>query len=689
MAKEKAVYAPGELNKVRQNLGSIDEKEAKRMANILGGEVGVEKKEGAARNAPTRRARPSGGAKSQPKRRVGIASDEEEKNIVVKHPKETLDPDDDPSIPIDTGFFDRLKMDRYAAQPEFEIKSMFQVIATMFSLSRKSNDFVNPAFINRRLPEYYEKIELLVVSTRSILPRQNVKNNEQLKKMSPFLYSVLDVIRNWNVERISSDMARMQVHPKTVRINDMAEILRAVYKPLFILEQLEYEVHIKGAYKLLYKILYIDNPGDAKEKYQELIRSALVAYETISIEFRYLLYPLLMKLLSNHWLSYHDFFSERSNRIMAFLNISEKDRLSPENFNKPEEKEEGEKKTEDGEKTQAENSETAEATTAKEGEKPEDTAKQVANESEKKALDRGLKVLESLFPQAGWDKLETYPDLYVYFAKVLDLKHGYELIAPSDPVLQAIILTYILENLIVGLRAVTFEFVEGIDEHLDKILNSWRDYEDSFEREYLTRLSEYCQLVDSVADARNSSYAKRLHGELQWIRRLCFFPHYRFETVNVSSMKRDVITSLYSEVRKLRKYLTIVASSIEQGTKQGGAEKQIPCKGIANPWTPYKFQVTNPLSMRLNALLSPSKRNNASLVYFTLSVVTVLDYFMNSEDSWAYSPNEKPIFRSIDGDAEKPQFGIDKKTDADAIFKQVLQNKQKEKDQKSPTSSEA
>jgi len=45
MAKKNtnAIYAPGELDRVRGNLGKIDENEAKRVADILGGEVGTER----------------------------------------------------------------------------------------------------------------------------------------------------------------------------------------------------------------------------------------------------------------------------------------------------------------------------------------------------------------------------------------------------------------------------------------------------------------------------------------------------------------------------------------------------------------------------------------------------------------------------------------------------------------------
>jgi hypothetical protein len=43
MGKSRAIYEPGELDKVRKKLGSLDPQEARRMAQVLGGEVGYEK----------------------------------------------------------------------------------------------------------------------------------------------------------------------------------------------------------------------------------------------------------------------------------------------------------------------------------------------------------------------------------------------------------------------------------------------------------------------------------------------------------------------------------------------------------------------------------------------------------------------------------------------------------------------
>ena len=83
--KSRTVYAPGELSKVRENLGKMDAQEAKRMARLLGGEVGYErtKEQENARQAPSRRVRHEtaemaagnrgASSKSPPKRRIETA----------------------------------------------------------------------------------------------------------------------------------------------------------------------------------------------------------------------------------------------------------------------------------------------------------------------------------------------------------------------------------------------------------------------------------------------------------------------------------------------------------------------------------------------------------------------------------------------------------------------------------------
>ena len=137
------------------------------------------------------------------------------------------------------------------------------------------------------------------------------------------------------------------------------------------------------------------------------------------------------------------------------------------------------------------------------GEESEDGAPGVehnrpALEAERKAVDRGLNILETLFPKAGWDRMAEYPDLFPYFAKLFSLEKNYVLISPRDPLQQVMILTRILEELLVGLRYVRFSTVidpggaaDDIEAAMADILTNWHFYiDEAFGKEYLPRLAE-------------------------------------------------------------------------------------------------------------------------------------------------------------------------------------------------------
>ncbi|MDR1325561.1 MAG: hypothetical protein LBK00_05945 [Treponema sp.] len=678
MAKEKTVYEPGELDRVRNKLGVIDKDEAKRMAEMLGGDVGVERSvsppdPGPGKAAPIVRRKRSD-TKASPQT-IGKARSEksapQKKTATAK--KQASQTDDDPKVPVKASYFERLKMDRYAAEGEFEVKSFAQVIFATLSFFTRPADYVNPAFITRRMAMYYKKIELLVNSTRAIFPRNNRDLNDKLKRTSIFVFSVLDTIRYWNIERISGDLSRMQTKPQGVKLSEFSDILRAVYKPIFILERLNTEAHIRESYKLLYRLLFIEDPINAQKKYEELIETAMDAFISIRENIRYLLYPLLMKLLSSTFVPYERFFTERRNRFLAFLNTTEDERINPASAQK-------EEKAEDDETEVADN--TAEGA-ADSDEKSRQ--KQAAVDAEQKTFDQSLRTMESLFPHAGWDKLDTYPDLYPYFRDVFNLKKDYELIAPTDALQQVLMLMRIVQELFFGLRYVSFSPLAlpqnggRLDEMLGAIINNWPNHEIAFEKEYLSRITEYCRLLEG--SDRTSAYTKRLYNELQWLRKLYFFPYYHFDTFSSPPIPKNNINPVYSEVRRLRKLLSIVVANIETANKNGGAEALTHCEGINNPWDAYTFQVSNPISKRFNMLLGPKRRTNATLISFSLMVVSVLDHILNCEDSWAYLPDMGPLFRSVNGEGNLPQFGVDEKINADLIFKQVLKEQRERKKQ--------
>jgi hypothetical protein len=579
-------------------------------------------------------------------------------------------------------------MDKYCGQMEFEIKSSAQVLVSMLAILHDPPDYVSSAFVNRRMNDYYKRIELLVASVRSLLPRNNLRRNERLKKASPFAFTIMDTIRYWNIDQLSSNLSRIQAHPRSAKTVDFTEILRDVYKPLYILEQLDPETHIKGSFKLLYKILYLENPTEAKGKYQELIRNALLSYGIIRRDIRYQLYPLLMKLLSHCWIPYELFFQERKNRIRAFLQVSERNRISPqmENAASVEEAEEIAEEAEEVKEAEEhpETQEVFDESTMDEPLTEEERVKKQVRESESKALERGLATLETLFPKAGWERITLHPDLFPYFSDVFHLKKGVELIAPTDPMQQIYLLTRILEEFFFGLRYTAFGVIMGpdgnperVDEAMNRIINDWQKIiEASFDKEYLPRLDEYCRLLENTAESRTSNYAKRLLNELHWAKRLYFLPYYKFESIMPPPFQKNAITALYPEVRSLRRYLTAIAAGIEQGNKRGGADNHSPCDGIDNPWDAYVFQVPNPLSKRLDMLLAPKKRNNASLIYFTLAITVVLDHLLNDENSWAYGDRAGFLFRSENGEGARPLFGVETKVDSEQLFKQAVKKRQ-------------
>jgi hypothetical protein len=411
-------------------------------------------------------------------------------------------------------------------------------------------------------------------------------------------------------------------------------------------------------------------------------------------DIQYYLYPFLLKLLSDRWLSYEQFFSERRNRFMVFINANESDYIFPSAMTP-------QGAAEVPAETGAEGEQNDEKPPEPQEEDPDDPAvverkaKQAAAETEKKALDRGLSTLELLFPKAGWDRLSTFPDIYPYFTDIFNMKKGYELVAPTDPMQQVAVLMRIVEEFCFGLRYISFGVVNGadgepvrVDDFLGNVINHWQQYIDkSFMKEYLPRLKEYCHILENSAESRTSNYAKRILNELHWVKRLFFLPFYKFESVFPPTIKKGDVTPIYPEIRLMRKYLTAVAAGIEQGSRQGGAEKQAPCDGIDNPWEPYNFEVPNPVSTRLDSILEPKKRNNAALIFFSLSVVVVLDHLVNDETSWAYDNRPGPLFRSMNGEGIMPLFGVEMKIDADLIFRQA--RKDREKAAKKPPANES
>jgi hypothetical protein len=689
MAKnENAIYAPGELSNLRNKLGVTDQVEAKRMAGVLGGEVGTEREPEPeeTRNKKTRKETVEVVVGSRRGRRVDVLGDEQEERLNRARARMEVFPGDDPTVPARLNYRERVKIDQLSGQLLFEIKNSFQVLVSIFSFFKEPMDYVNSRFVTKRMNEYYSKIEKLVTASSNLFPKNNTKRNNQLKRANPFVFKILDTMRSWDIEQIARNIAELQAHPRVVRVSDFAEILRLVYKPLYILSDLNIE-YIKSAFKLIYKILYIESPMDAKEKYQEVIRNIIAAIMEIRRDVQFGMYPLLMKLISNRFIPYDRFFTERRRCFMAFLNVTTAEQLSAAELNPQqidnmdvETLQKNDENDEQAEGTEKPEEEAVEEEDSNDPSVIERKAREEAERAERKALEQGQAALEALFPKAGWEKLEEHQDLYPYFSNIYNLRNGFELISPTDPLQQVSILMHILDDLFIGMRYVNFGSIMGADgklirlsEEMSDIVNNWRVYiEDSFSKDYLPRLAEYCRMLENSEEVRSSAYAKKILNELRWIKRLYFLPYYKFESAGPPPFTKQDVVPIYTQIRKVRKYLTSIAVGIEQGMRNGGAAAKAACDGIINPWAAYNFQVPNTISRRLDLMIPQERKINATLIFFSLSAVTVIDYLINNENSWFYSNQTGPFFRSVRDEGIVPIFGVDEKVDADKLFRDSL-----------------
>ncbi|MDR0910839.1 MAG: hypothetical protein LBM77_13875 [Spirochaetaceae bacterium] len=677
-SRPKAVYEPGELDKVRGRLGPLSAEEAKKMSQVLGGEVGVEKSAakqaaGSSDRGVIKRNRPKGVEASalvdrQRHREAengaasgGYGSDSRK---AASKPKRH---DDDPNTPYKLHYIERVKMDKLMWASNINLKTTGQFLQSVFSFFQPPPDFLNPEFISREISVYVQPLNTLVTATRSLFNKTNTDLDARMKKSSAFAYETLNTIREWDTQTLNSELSNLQMHPRNVTSIDMTNFLKAFFKPLYLLDRLDLDNSIGSAYRLLVKALLVQNPQGPRDQYQKTILECIENLGFLRKEARFHFYPIIMKLISDKCFTCSELFDKRQNRYAAFLGLSKENQIEPSQFIQVKNNAAEKKKEEEEEQQVAESD--------------EEELKRKAIEQENKAVAKGYAILDSLFPGAGWNNVTEAPDMYPYFNDVFRFPKEYVDISPTDPLLQVVILTRVIDELLYALRYVAFGSIDdgmggsiNLEEELSEQIENWHAHLDSsLEKEYIPRLSEYCRLLENPAENHNSDYARRLSSDTRWIKRYFFMPYFSVETAYPPPFRKKEIKSLYSEVRKLRRNLSIVAKGIEAGQKKGGAHSNASCDEITNPWDAYKFQIPNPLSKRLNLLLEGKPKNNAALIYYLLGISVVLDYMVNDDKSWAYAEERGSIlFRSLNNEGVVPQNGADKGPDTRRLFEESL-----------------
>ena len=458
-------------------------------------------------------------------------------------------------------------------------------------------------------------------------------------------FKFLRTVAGWSMQTIKLEYINLDSYSEPLIVADLIPFVRAVYKPLIT-------VYYYGNNKIpkLIKEIYTDEaayPECPKEKLSNFAKQAITEWLYIDTEIIKKLYPILMRMCSDSFDYYPSFFNSKAGEILKFVGLHKFDLLLPEKPKEPAPKEN----------------------------KPKVTPPQKGIKDE--TVITGLKLLNQMFPEAGFDNLDNHPDMFPYFQPLFKFKDGFNLLAPDNPVQVIVVLQHIIEDCFHGCHNIKFVETDSSKKGTDNItsiIDEWAAYrEDTFEFLYCEPLCDLVNSTYSQPDFVKSHIGKRMITDLLWQVTYHFMPNFKFEKLILEHpVDESKYRPLFHRTDYARKYLTVLINEVDRQAKTRGK-----CNLIENPWEHYNFDIPNEISKRLDVLLGAQNRTantnatNANLLKYTLCFIAVLDWFINNPESPAYSTDPMHIWRVSDTDG-KPLFSVPLRTDQNKLFADAI-----------------
>lgn len=646
--KPKAIYEPGELDKVRQNLGDISPEEAMRVANVLGGEIGVEKSpqfESFNRNRGVYIKVKQD--KQAPVRTQPIISSVSSRDVIQK--TLTL-----PNIPSK----DKSLIDKMMSSSEYKIKSPQNFINFLLSLG-KLPDRVSEGFISVRLLNYIGHVQKFTSCVKRLMAAGSDLYKEKIKTIFSAKYKMLNYISKVDLTAIQELYKQLAKTPNQITVTRLIPLIRSIYKPLVT-------IYFLGDERITsyIKTVYAEIAPDSKVPEETLLqytKEACNEWIYISGQVVKGMYPLLLRMCGTEVVAFPKFFSTKISKILAFLEMTKFDLILPDEKAKEKEslsdlkdsQEINETETNDKKQNANENSENT------------DDSKNLDVGS---AVNQGLDLLERIFPLAGWDNLGK-EDLYSYFQPLYQFSDGFNLLSVENPMQVTIILIRILEDFFQACRHINFtldkdpEF-ESYQDSLTDVFSDWSLYREVlFDKDYLTELKEYVNQVYTESSFKKLPYAKKKLSNMQWQIKNMFLPHLSFDLVFMERPNKD---GTYRPLQLRVEYLKAIFSTLISRVE--GNPKDI--SGATNILEKYHFDIPNVVSKRIDVLLGGKKSKgatNLNLLKYTLSVICVLDWWVNDENSPGYEYDNTLPYRISEEDG-MPVFSVPLRSDQNNLF---------------------
>lgn len=544
---------------------------------------------------------------------------------------------------------DLLAINNLMAESKYQIK-----IPLKFTRVDRS-DKLNPDFILYTLNDYLGHLQECVAATKRIF--SVLEQNEIIEKLSQkdiLAFKLLSVIRGIDIKKLSDLLLDLQKNPKEVTVSHLIPFTRLLFQPLIRI----YYMGADGISRKYMTVLsfsldqQIAREGDILKSYTI---SAIKEWNYLFDQTFIGMYPLLLRMCSPMMLSQNDLFYKKGSIVLSWLHV-----LPSEIFI-----------VDDKESV------------LKEIEKEVPKQLVVSEEMEEKQkipfeVAEGLKVLERFFPEAGWENLEKMPDLCPYFQPILQFEETFSQLAPENPLQQTIILLWVLEELFQGLRLIHFLPIENQShseegEDIYKILEEWILYlETLFYKVFSADLKEYTHQIYTQPEYNKTPYGRTLLSNMYTLIKTSFLPHFNIRMYGTAKFQKDDrLPPFFIRVSRLKRLLSKYNDSIENSIARSSGNLSGSVPGIQNPWELYKFEIANPVSRRLDALCGGKNshtRTNAQLIKYTLSILNVLDWWINSKESYAYLNTPDYLYRVTEPGSSVPAFGIKPRTDIESLF---------------------
>lgn len=629
-----ADWEPGTLEKTRKNIGNIDENEAASMAKKLGGEVYYER----TTNKSSSNTNPNNTGRIV-RKQTGTESNNtsEMAQMQRKRNKEDL-----PLISKKTNtLIDKLMMSN-----DYRIKPNLGFFNFLRSLQKNGTEKLNPDFYNSSLKLMIEHMETFITVIKTLIQIAPATYKSRIINKNDAKFKFLRMVASWTMQGIKQEYAFIQYRANEQLLTaDLIPIVRAIYTPIIT-------VYYYGNNKIpkLIKEIYADEanyPDAPQDKLSGYAKQAITEWLFIDTEIVKKLYPLLMRMCSDSFESYPAFFTAKIADILKFTKLHKFDLLLPE------------KKTEQ----------------AKEEKKS--TVQPPQKGIKDGTVQTGLKLLDQLFPQAGFTNLDSHPDLYPYFQPLYKYKDGFNMLSAENPIQTIMVLLHIIEDCFQGCRNINFVIPETAKQGSDSItsvLDDWSAYrEDLFERLYCEPLKDLVNSLYSQADYDKTQLGKKVITSLLWQTTYHYLPNFKFtQLILEHPVDNSKYKPLFHRTDFARKYLTLVINECDTVAKTKGSVKL-----ITNPWEHYHFDIQNEVSKRIDVLLgaqnktSTTNATNANLLKYTLCFISVLDWYINNPESPAYTTDPFHIYRVSPADG-KPQFSVEERNDQNKLFADAI-----------------